>query len=127
MLACGACFACCAVSPLLSTAAKLRRVHRALDEQYQLLLLIRRSLHERHFSALVPVLNPLIASIDKCQATFSAWEEKEKRRLAGAGGGNANAGVKRNNAQANAVAKDISPAQSPIASDGEPEAKRARS
>jgi len=112
-----------------STAAKLRRVHRALDEQYQLLQLIRRSLHERHFSALVPVLNPLIASIETCQQTFDKWEAKERKRLAAAPQAAA-AANRRNGTQGNlampAVKMSPSRAQSPTASDEEPEAKRAR-
>jgi hypothetical protein len=67
-------------------APKLRRVHAALDEQYRLLQLIRSSLNQRSFSALVPVLNPLIASIEKCQSTFTAWEEKESKRMAAVAG-----------------------------------------
>lgn len=67
-------------------APKLRRVHAALDEQYGLLQLIRSSLNQRSFSALVPVLNPLIGSIEKCQSTFTAWEEKENKRLAAVAG-----------------------------------------
>ena len=68
------------------TSAKLRRVAAALDEQYRLLHLIRSSLNARSFSALVPVLNPLIASIEKCHSTFTAWEEKEAKRMAALAG-----------------------------------------
>ena len=67
-------------------APKLRRVHAALDEQYGLLQLIRSSLNQRSFSALGPVLNPLSGSIEKCQSTFTAWEEKENKRLAAVAG-----------------------------------------
>jgi len=80
------CVAVISFSCLSRTSAKLRRVAAALDEQYRLLHLIRSSLNVRSFSALVPVLNPLIASIEKCHSTFTAWEEKEAKRIAAISG-----------------------------------------
>jgi hypothetical protein len=125
------------------TADKLRRVKQALDEQHALLQLIRKSLHERQFSALVPVLGPLIAQIAQCDKTFRAWEDKEARRLASlqqqaAAKRNANANANASKAAsavmaaAAAAAAAASPASSPTSSpssaaaEDAPEAKRAR-
>jgi hypothetical protein len=65
------------------TAAKLQRVHAALDEQYRLLQVIRTSLNARSYSQLVPLLNPLVASIEMCHETYRKWQEKEAKRAAG--------------------------------------------
>lgn len=70
----------CLFSLFLRTAAKLRRVHAALDEQYRLLQVIRSSLNSRNFSQLVPLLNPLVTSIEMCHSTFQRWQEKEAKR-----------------------------------------------
>jgi hypothetical protein len=64
------------------TQAKLQRVHAALDEQYRLLQVIRSSLNSRGYSQLVPLLNPLIASIDMCSSTFQKWQEKQAKTAA---------------------------------------------
>lgn len=59
---------------------KLQRVHAALDEQYRLLHAIRKSLYDRNYGPLVPLLNPLVASIEMCHDTYQKFVEKESKR-----------------------------------------------
>ena len=60
-------------------SAKLHRVHGALDEQHRLLQVIRNNLNSRGFGQLVPLLNPLVNSIETCDATYKKWQEKQQQ------------------------------------------------
>lgn len=68
----------------IRTNGKLQRVHAALDEQHRLLQVIRTSLNSRGYSQLVPLLNPLVTSIEMCSQTHAKWIEKESKRISAA-------------------------------------------
>jgi len=64
------------------SVSKLKRIYAALEEQQRLLTLIRQTLNDKGYSALVPMLNPLLKSIEQCIETYAKWEESQAKRMA---------------------------------------------